>query len=168
MHHSQLQQLGVALRMKLPKKNPLMRNFPRLSPMRGERLWRKIPREKKGIIGSQRRGNLNVFSHFPKASTCEVCTKTTTTTTRVRCRRIFLRSAWTGFHLQQQFGDLITADQKILNVENESRSGRKNASIVQDYFSNWIQSYPLENERNIGDKVVFTKISSSFTEAGKT
>ena len=44
----------------------------------------------------------------------------------------------------------------------------KNASIVQDYFSNWIQSYPLENERNIGDKVVFTKISSSFTEAGKT
>ena len=33
---------------------------------------------KKGIIGSQRSGNHQVFSHYPKAPTCKLCEKTNT------------------------------------------------------------------------------------------
>ena len=51
-----------------------------------------------------------------------------------------------GIAPSTQFGELITADQKILNVENESRCGHKNAVIVQDDFTNSIQSYPMETK----------------------
>ena len=43
----------------------------------------KDPKSKKGIIGSQPRGNHNVFTHHPKDPICEVYKKTTT---RARCR----------------------------------------------------------------------------------
>ena len=39
--------LGVTQSMKLSKNNLLMRNFPRLPPMREEILWQKIPRVSK-------------------------------------------------------------------------------------------------------------------------
>ena len=66
--------------------------------------------------------------------------------------------------LSTKFGDLITADHKILTVENESRCGCRKTQIVQDDLTNWIQSYPMKNKRNTGNDVVFPKISSSVTE----
>ena len=74
-----------------------------------------------------------------------------------------------GIAPSTKFGNLITADHKILNVENESRCGHNNALIValQYEFTNWIRSCPMKNERSIGANVVFTKVSSSVTEAGK-
>ena len=48
---------------------------------------------------------------------------------------------------------------KILNVENESRCRHDNALIVQHYFTNYIQSYPMKT-RNIGNNVVFTNFFS--------
>ena len=86
-------------------------------------------------------------------------------TTRARCKTEPKKRV-DGIALSTTFGDLITADRKILNVENESRSGHKKALIVQDDFTSWIQSHPTKSERNTGDRVVFTEISSSFTEAG--
>ena len=66
----------------------------------------------------------------------EVCKKTRTT--RARCR-IKPEKREDGIAPSTKFGDLITVDHKILNVENGSRCGHKNAPIVQDDFTNLIQ-----------------------------
>ena len=73
-----------------------------------------------------------------------------------------------GSAFSPKFGDLITADHKLLNVENESRCGHKNAPTVRDDFTNWIQSYPMKTKETMDTlSFVFTKIYSSVTEAGK-
>ena len=71
-----------------------------------------------------------------------------------------------GIAFSTKFRDLITADHIMLNVENESRCGLDNALIVQDDFANVIQSYPMKNERIIGNNVVITKMPSSIKGAG--
>ena len=91
----------------------------------------KDTKSTEGIIGSQPRGNHNVFTHYPKDPNCEVCHKTKTT--RARCgikpkKRVY------GTAPPTKFGDLITADHKNLNVENESRGGHKNTLVVQYDF----------------------------------
>ena len=40
------------------------------------------------------------------------------------------------------FGDLITADHKILSEESESRNNHRYAVVVQDLATQWLQSYP--------------------------
>ena len=44
------------------------------------------------------------------------------------------------------FGDLITADHKILNLDGEGTHDHPNALIVQDGHSYWIQSYLTKTE----------------------
>ena len=43
-----------------------------------------------------------------------------------------------------KFGDLITADHKVLNEEGESRNIHRYAVVVQDLATQWIQSYPCK------------------------
>ena len=120
---------------------------------------------KKGVIGSQPRGNHNVLlTHYSKDSNCEVCKKTNTS--RARCRTKPEKRVG-GIALSTKFGDLITAGHKIQNVGNESGCGHKHALIVQDDFTNVMQSHPMRTKRDIGNNVVFTRISSSVTETGK-
>ena len=38
-------------------------------------------------------------------------------------------------------GDAFTADQKVVNEENESRLQHRYAGVVQDLYSHWISSY---------------------------
>ena len=42
----------------------------------------------------------------------------------------------------EKFGDLITADRKVLNEGDESRNNLRYAVVVQDLARQWIQSYP--------------------------
>ena len=56
-----------------------------------------------------------------------------------------------GTDFSTKVGDLITADHKILNVENESRCGHRNALIVQDDFTNWIQSYLMKKTKGTSE-----------------
>ena len=44
---------------------------------------------------------------------------------------------------------------------------KKMLLIVQDDFTNWIPSYPMKTRETWETNVVLTKISSSFTDAGK-
>ena len=44
--------------------------------------------------------------------------------------------------MQKIFGDLITADQKVLSENCESRNNHRYAVVVQDLATQWIQSYP--------------------------
>ena len=46
----------------------------------------------------------------------------------------------------ENFGDLITADQKVLSEGCESRNNHRYAIVVQDLATQWIQSYPCKNK----------------------
>ena len=78
----------------------------------------------------------HINSHFPKDRNCDVCLRTKIT--RVPCRRRSGRSIPRAI----EFGDLITADHKILNDGGESRNNQRYAVVVQDLATQWIQSYP--------------------------
>ena len=76
----------------------------------------------------------------------------------------------------EKFGDLITADHKVLSDNCESRNNHRYAVVVQDLATQWIQAYPcktktsqetqrslqkfLESDRN--PKVIYTDNSLEF------
>ena len=47
---------------------------------------------------------------------------------------------------EEKFGDLITADHKVLNEKCEPRNNHRYAVVVQDLATQWIQSYPCKNK----------------------
>ena len=81
------------------------------------------------------------LTHFPKDPRCPICNQCKGT--RAQCRKkkgnkvepdsLPEPKAWL---------DSITADHKILNEEDESRSLDRVALIVMDRFTKWMQSYP--------------------------
>ena len=68
----------------------------------------------------------SIFSHFPKDRNCG--TRLRTKITRVPCRRRDEGS----IPRAEKFGNLITADQKVLNEGCESRHNHKYAVVVRD------------------------------------
>ena len=46
----------------------------------------------------------------------------------------------------ENFGDLITADHKVLSEGWESRNNHRYAVVVQDLATQWIQSYPCKTK----------------------
>ena len=84
-------------------------------------------------------GKHSVHTHFPKDPNRDICLKTKIT--RSSCERC------TGAVVPraENFGDLITADHKILSENCESRNNHRYAVVVQDLATRWIQSYPCKN-----------------------
>ena len=85
-------------------------------------------------------GKNNVFSHFPNDRNCQICKRTKIT--RAPCRRLNGEAAPRAVN----FGDLITADHKVLSDNCESRNNHRYAVVVQDLATQWIQAYPCENK----------------------
>ena len=85
-------------------------------------------------------GKHSVYTHFPKDRNCEICkrTKITTAPCRRRNGEAVPRAA--------NFGDLITADHKVLSDNCESRNKHRYAVVVQDLATQWIQAYPCKNK----------------------
>ena len=82
-----------------------------------------------------------MFPHFPpKDPNCETCLKTKIT--RASCRR----RAGTVVPRAEIFGDLITADHKVLSKESESRNDHRYAVVVQDLATQRIQAYPCKTK----------------------
>ena len=118
-------------------------------------------------------GKHSVYTHFPEDRNCEICKRTKIT--RVPCRR---RNG-EAVPRAEKFGDLITADYKVLSDSCESRNNHRYAVVVQDLATQWIQAYPcktktsqetqrslqkfLELERN--PKVIYTDNSLEFGKA---
>ena len=118
-------------------------------------------------------GKHSVHTHFPKDRNCEICKRTKIT--RAPCRRrngeAVLRAA--------NFGDLITADHKVLSDNCESRNNHRYAVVVQDLATQWIQAYPCKNktsqetqrslqkflEPERKPKVIYTDNSEEFGKA---
>ena len=46
----------------------------------------------------------------------------------------------------EPFGDLITADHKVLSEECESRNNHRYALVVQYLATQWLQSYPCKTK----------------------
>ena len=85
-------------------------------------------------------GKHSVYTHFPKDPNCDICLKTKIT--RSSCRR----RAGAVVPRAEHFGDLITADHKVLSEESESRNNIRYAVVVQDLATQWIQSYPCKSK----------------------
>ena len=118
-------------------------------------------------------GKHSVETHFPKDRNCEICKRTKIT--RAPCRR---RNGG-AVPRAQNFGDLITADHKVLSDNCESRNNHRYAVVVQDLATQWIQAYPcktktsqetqrslqkfLEPDRN--PEVIYTDNSLEFGKA---
>ena len=118
-------------------------------------------------------GKHSVDTHFPKDRNCEICKRTKIT--RAPCRR---RNG-EAVPRAANFGDLLTADHKVLSDNCESRDNHRFAVVVQDLATQWIQAYPcktktsqetqrslqkfLEPERKT--KVIYTDNSLEFGKA---
>ena len=85
-------------------------------------------------------GKHNVHTHFPKDRNCEICKRTKIT--RAPCRRRNGEAVPRAVN----FGDLITADHKVLSDNCESRNNHRHAVVVQDLATQWIQAYPCKNK----------------------
>ena len=82
----------------------------------------------------------SVYTHFPKDQNCEICQRTKIT--RAPCRR---RNGG-AVPRADNFGDLITADHKVLSDNCESRNNHRYAVVVQDLATEWIQAYPCKTK----------------------
>ena len=96
-----------------------------------------------------------VYAQFPKDRNCEVCLRTKMT--RAPCRRR------TGEALPraEKFGDLMTADHKVLNEGGESQNNHRYAVVIQDLATQWIPSYPCKTKTSQETK----NSSQKFTHA---
>ena len=103
-------------------------------------------------------GKHSVYIHFPKDRNCEICKRTKIT--RAPCRRrngeAVLRA--------ENFGDLITADHKVLSDNCESRNNHRYAVVVQDLATQWIQAYPCKNENFAGNPAKLAKVHGTREE----
>ena len=82
----------------------------------------------------------SVYSHFPKDRNCEICQRTKITI--APCRR---RNGG-AVPPAANFGDLITADHKVLSDNCESRNNHRYAVVVQELATQWIQAYPCKTK----------------------
>ena len=71
-------------------------------------------------------GKHSVYTHFPKDQNCEICQRTKITSAPCR-RRI-----GGAVPRAENFGDLITADHKVLSEGCESRNNYRYAVVVPD------------------------------------
>ena len=81
--------------------------------------------------------------------------------TRAPCRRR------TGEDLPraEKFGDLITANHKVLNMrEVKLESNHRYAVVVQDLATQWIQSYPCKTKTSQETEKEFTKVPRAVTQ----
>ena len=82
----------------------------------------------------------SIFTLFPKDRNCEV--RKRTKMTRAPCRErtgdAVLRA--------ENFGNLTTADQKVFCGGCESQNNHRYAVVVQDWPTQWIQSYPCKTQ----------------------
>ena len=85
-------------------------------------------------------GKHSVYTHFPKDRNCEICKRTKIT--RAPCRRRNGEAVPRAVN----FGDLMTADHKVLSDNCESRNHHRYAVVVQDLATQWIQAYPCKNK----------------------
>ena len=97
-------------------------------------------------------GKHSIFTHFPKDRNCDICLRTKIT--RASCRKC----TGTVVHRAENFGDLTTADHKVLNGKGGSRNNHRYAAVVQDLATQWIQSIPMKTKNFSGNTEELAKV----------
>ena len=134
--------------------NPLESEIPEwLQEFRGNLVVDRVPEHRDSHASSsneisleptfKRREDLgkhSVYTHFTKDRNCEICKRTKIT--MAPCRR---RNSGAVLRAEN-FGDLITADHKVLNEGCESRNNHRYAVVVQDLATQLIQAYPCKTK----------------------
>ena len=93
----------------------------------------------RNVLRKWHQGSTVCLRTSPEDRNCEVCLRTKMT--RAPCGKR------TGEALRaEKFGDLITADHKVLSEGGESRNNHRYAVVVQDLATQWIQSYPCKTK----------------------
>ena len=129
--------------------------------------WVSIRAAEKSGIGH------SIYTHFPMDRNCDICRKTKIT--RTPCKK---RSG-AAITRAEKFGDLITANHKVLSELCESRNNHRYAIVVQDLATPWIQSCPCntktsqETEKSLRKflepsekpRVIYTDNSTEFGKA---
>ena len=92
------------------------------------------------------------YTHFPEDRNCEICQRTKII--RAPCRR---RNGG-AVPRAEHFGDLITADHKVLSEGCESRNNHRFAIVVQDLATQWIQSYPCKTKTSQATQKELAKV----------
>ena len=96
----------------------------------------------------------SIYTHFPKDRNCEICKRTNIT--RAPCRKrtgdAILRA--------ENFGDLITADHKVLIEGDESRNNHR-----QKFSHSMDTILSVQNENFSGDGQEFTRVSRAVGKA---
>ena len=116
-----------------------------------------------------------MFTQSPKDRKFDVGSRTKITKAPYRSRtgEALLRA--------EKFGDLMTADHKVLKKASESRKNHRYATVVQDLATRWTQYYPCKTrtsqeteknsqkflEPNRKPKVIYTDNSLEFGKACK-
>ena len=118
-------------------------------------------------------GKHSVKTHFLKDRKCEICQRTKIT--RALCRR----RIGGAVPRAETFGDLITADHKVLSEDCEFKNNHRYAIVLQDLATPMIQSCPCktktsqETQRSLQKfleptrkpKVIYTDNSLEFGKA---
>ena len=102
-------------------------------------------------------GNHSVYTHFPQDRNCEICKRSKIT--RAPCRR---RNG-EAVPLAEKFGDLITADHKVLS--DKSRNNHRYAVVVQDLATQWIQAYPRKTKTSHRNPEKIAKVPGTREES---
>ena len=96
-------------------------------------------------------GKHSIYTHFPKDRNCEICQRTKIT--RTPCRR---RNGGAVLRAEN-FGDLITADHKVLSEGCESRNNHR--------LQSWCRTWPPNGSSRIRAK---PKLLRKLKEACKS
>ena len=97
----------------------------------------ELPSEPRAKVVS---GTHSFKNHFPKDRNCDICLRT-------KDYKGFLqKTRWYNHTLSGNFGDLMTADHKVLSEGCESRNNHRYAVVVQDLATQWIQSHPCKTK----------------------
>ena len=134
---------GETLRMDIETLPVLLMNY----QWSREQKWNRAPVSEAFILTSQKDPN------------CDICLKTKIT--RASCRR----RAGTVVPRAEHFGDLITADHKVLGEGCESRHEHRYAVVVQDLATQWSQSYPCKNKNFSGTTKYLARVPGADEEA---
>ena len=91
-----------------------------------------------------------------------------TKTTRAGCTTNRLLRCADGISPPASCGGLTKADQKTLNLDDESRNDHQNAFIVQDGYSHWIQMSSCENKRCCRNCMLLAEMPAAIRKARKS
>merc|ERR1712078_885032 len=88
-----------------------------------------------------------MMTHFPKDPDCPICNQCRTRRIDSRKTRSDAEDIDHAWIAPKAFGDLLTADYKIIaekNAANESKDYERVALVILDFYTRFINAYPCK------------------------